>query len=69
MGKNTIKVTTATKVGVPTKDGILHVLYMYWFFKYQNYILSVISRIGFLYKFGTWMIKFNIGLRMNEIKK
>jgi hypothetical protein len=36
-----------TKVRILTKDCILHVSYMYWFIKYQIYILNVISRIGF----------------------
>jgi len=38
-GENTVKGTMATKVKVLTKDYILHVSYMYWFIKYQNYIL------------------------------
>jgi len=41
-GKNTIKGATATKVGVFTKDCILHMSYMYGFIKYQNCILNVI---------------------------
>jgi hypothetical protein len=32
----------ATKVGILTKNCILQVSYMYWFIKYQNYILNVI---------------------------
>ncbi len=39
LGKNTIKIAMVTKVGVLTKDCILHLSYMYWFIKYQNYIL------------------------------
>jgi hypothetical protein len=46
LGKNTIK-GVATKVGVLTKDYILHVSYMYWFMKYQNYILNVIFGTGY----------------------
>jgi hypothetical protein len=42
VGKNTVKGTTMTKVGVLTKDCILHVSYMYWSIKYQNCILNVI---------------------------
>jgi hypothetical protein len=34
VGKNIIKGTTMTKVGVLTKDYILHVSYMYWSIKY-----------------------------------
>ncbi len=37
-----LKGTTVTKVRVLTKDYILHVSYMYWSIKYQNYILNVI---------------------------
>jgi hypothetical protein len=44
LGKNTVKGTMVTKVGVFTKDYILHLSYMYWSIKYQNYILNVISR-------------------------
>ncbi len=44
MGKNIVKKTTATKVGVLTMDCILHVSYMYCSIKYRNYILNVISR-------------------------
>jgi hypothetical protein len=47
MGKNTIKGTTTTKVRIFTKDCILHMSYMYWFIKYQNYILNVIYGIGY----------------------
>jgi hypothetical protein len=43
-GKNTVKGTMATKVGILTKDFILHMSYMYWSIKYQNYILNVIFR-------------------------
>jgi hypothetical protein len=44
IGKNTIKRTMVTKVGILTKDCISNVSYMYWSIKYQNYILNVISR-------------------------
>ncbi len=47
LGKNTIKRTMATKVKVLTKDYILHVSYMYWSIKYQNYILNVIYKAGY----------------------
>jgi hypothetical protein len=43
VGKNIVKGTTGTKVEILTKDCILDVSYMYWFIKYQNYILNVIS--------------------------
>jgi hypothetical protein len=42
VGKNTVKGTTVIKVEVFTMDCILHVSYMYWSIKYQNYILNVI---------------------------
>jgi hypothetical protein len=45
LNKNTVKGAMVTKVGVLTKDYILHMSYMYWSNKYQNYILNVISRI------------------------
>jgi hypothetical protein len=47
MGKNIVKGTMVTKVGVLTKDYILHMSYMYWSIKYQNCILNVIFRIGY----------------------
>ncbi len=47
LGKNTVKRTMVTKVGVLTKDYILHVSYMYWSIKYQNYILNVILGIQY----------------------
>jgi hypothetical protein len=47
MGKNRVKGTMVTKVGVLTKDYILHMSYMYWSIKYQNCILNVIFRIGY----------------------
>jgi hypothetical protein len=47
LGKNTIKGAMVTKVGVLTMDYILHVFYMYWFIKYQNYILNVIFGTGY----------------------
>jgi hypothetical protein len=36
LGKNTVKGTTMTKVGILTKDCILHMSYMYWSIKYQT---------------------------------
>jgi hypothetical protein len=42
MGKNTIKGTMVTKVGILIEDYILHMSYMYWSIKYQNYISNVI---------------------------
>jgi hypothetical protein len=47
LGKNLVKRTMVTKVKVLTKECILHVSYMYWSIKYQNYILNVISRTGY----------------------
>jgi hypothetical protein len=47
LGKNIVKGAMATKVGILTKDYILHLSYMYWFIKYQNYILNVIFGIGY----------------------
>jgi hypothetical protein len=47
LGKNIVKGATATKVGVFTKNCILHMSYMYWSIKYQNCILTVIFRIGY----------------------
>jgi hypothetical protein len=36
-----------TKVRIFTKDYILHMSYMYWSIKYQNYIIIVISSIRY----------------------
>jgi hypothetical protein len=44
-GKNTIKITMETKVGILIKDYIWFVSYMYWFIKYWNYILNIISGV------------------------
>jgi hypothetical protein len=47
LSKNTIKGTIVTKVGVLTKDCILHMSYMYWSIEYKNYILNVIFGTGY----------------------
>jgi hypothetical protein len=47
LGKNKVKGAMATKVRVLTRDYILHVCYMYWSIKYQNYILNVIFGSGY----------------------
>jgi hypothetical protein len=47
LGKNPLKRTMAMKVGVLTKDYILHMPYMYWSIKYQKYILNVIFGVGY----------------------
>jgi hypothetical protein len=46
-GKSIVRGITMTKVRVLNKGCILHVSYMYWSIKYQNYILNVIFGIGF----------------------
>ncbi len=47
LDKSTMKGTTTIEVKALTKDCILHVSYMYWSIKYQNYILNVISKAGY----------------------
>jgi len=42
-GKSTINRVMVIKVGVLTKDCILHMSYVYSSIKYQNYILNVTS--------------------------
>ncbi len=46
-GKNTINGAMVIKVGVLTKDCILHMSYMYRSIKYQICILNVISATGY----------------------
>jgi len=41
-GKNIVNGAMVIKVGVLTKDCILHMSYMCWSIKYQNCILNVI---------------------------
>jgi hypothetical protein len=47
VGNHDLKGTMVTKVKVLTEVYILHMSYMYWSIKYQNYVLNVISRTGY----------------------
>ncbi len=56
MGPFIVKGATKAKVGVITKDYILHISCMYWSIKYQNYILNIFFGTKYQYWNQTWPI-------------
>jgi hypothetical protein len=56
VGPFIVKGATKAKVGVITKDYILHISCMYWSIKYQNYILNIFFGTKYQYWNQTWPI-------------